>query len=86
MRTFSLTTAEAEIALKLGAGETLANIAASRRTSIHTVRDQAKAIMSKCNARRQAELVLIIGKLCSLGEYERARHDGPLIAMPSEIQ
>lgn len=61
MRNFGLTPAETEVALALYAGQTLAEIAAARRTSIHTVRDQTKAILGKCNVRRQAELVGVVG-------------------------
>lgn len=63
MRHFGLTRAEAEVALALHSGRTLAEIAGDRGASPHTVRSQSKAILAKCGVRRQAELVGLIGRM-----------------------
>lgn len=52
-----LTRAEAEVALSIAGGATLAEVAASRGVSIHTVREQVKAALGKTGSRRQADLV-----------------------------
>lgn len=62
---FGLTPTETDIALALHDGQTLGEIAAARGTSLHTVRAQTKAILSKCNVRRQAELVALVARLIS---------------------
>jgi DNA-binding CsgD family transcriptional regulator len=54
---FQLTSAEAEIALKLNQGATPAQIAQARGVSVATVRSQIKRIYSKLDVHRQAELV-----------------------------
>jgi len=59
-RRFGLTSSEAEVALGLGTGLTLREIADHRGTSLHTVRDQLKAALSKTGTRRQVELVRIV--------------------------
>jgi DNA-binding CsgD family transcriptional regulator len=53
----SLSAAEAETALLLSQGLSLGEIAAERHVSIHTVRNQIKAAMSKTGCHRQSELV-----------------------------
>jgi DNA-binding CsgD family transcriptional regulator len=55
-----LTRAEAEVALALAEGLTPAEIAEARGASVHTVRNQIKAAMSKCGARRQSDLVGLV--------------------------
>jgi DNA-binding CsgD family transcriptional regulator len=52
-----LTQAEADVALALTAGATIAEIAEARRASIGTVRHQVKAAMAKTVSRRQSDLV-----------------------------
>ena len=54
---FQLTSAEAEIALKMNQGQTPAQIAHARGVSVATVRSQIKRIYSKLDVHRQAELV-----------------------------
>ncbi len=54
---FGLTPAEADIALRIARGETIAQISSARETSIGTVRMQIKAVMVKLGVSRQAEVV-----------------------------
>ena len=60
---WGLTRAEAEVALMMHSGATLAAIAETRNASIHTVRNQAKAAMMKSGCVRQIDLVLAIERL-----------------------
>ena len=59
---YSLTSAEAEVATALAAGSTPSEIAEARAVSLHTVRNQIKAAMAKCGARRQAELAALVAR------------------------
>lgn len=52
-----LTPAEAELALAILRGQTLAGHAAARGVSLNTVRSQLRRVFSKTGCRRQAELV-----------------------------
>lgn len=67
MREFALTAAEAGIVLALADGLSLSEIAAARRVSIHTVRNQVKSALFKTGSRRQSDLVRLV---------ERLRHGG----------
>lgn len=58
-----LSQTEAQIALSLADGQTIAEIAEARRASIHTVRNQVKSALSKTGSRRQAELVALVERL-----------------------
>jgi DNA-binding CsgD family transcriptional regulator len=60
---FALTNAEAHIAVCLSNGQSVNQIAIDRRASEHTIRSQIKAIMSKLNAHRQAEVTSIVSRL-----------------------
>jgi DNA-binding NarL/FixJ family response regulator len=53
---YSLTSAEADIAIQVGSGRTAEAIAAVRGVSVGTVRAQLKTIMGKMGVRRQIEL------------------------------
>jgi DNA-binding CsgD family transcriptional regulator len=55
-----LTRAEAEVALALADGLTPAEVAEARAASLHTVKNQIKAALSKCGLRRQSELVALV--------------------------
>ncbi len=57
---FSLTPAEARVAVQLALGKTAAEIVAETGVSITTVRSQIKAALAKTGARRQPELVRMI--------------------------
>ena len=58
-----LSQAEAQIALALADGQSIAEIAEARRVSAHTVRNQVKSALWKTGSRRQAELVGLVERL-----------------------
>lgn len=60
---FGLTAAEAQLAMSLGRGKELAQIAAERGVSLMTLRVQLKSVFEKTETHRQAELVALIAKL-----------------------
>lgn len=62
-QTAGLTRSEADIAVALCDGQTLAEIAEARRVSIHTIRNQVKSALSKTGSRRQADLVRLVERL-----------------------
>lgn len=64
-REFGLTRGEAETALRLYATGSVAGIAAQARRSVHTVRTQLKAAMSKTSTHTQAGLVALVGNRLS---------------------
>lgn len=57
---FHLTPAEAQIALGIAGGETLAAIAKARGASVSTARTQLKCVFAKTGTHRQAELVALL--------------------------
>ena len=59
-QTFGFTPAEARLAAGLAAGDSLDDIAGRLGLSKHTLRAQLKALMSKTETRRQAELVRLL--------------------------
>ncbi|MBS0363963.1 MAG: helix-turn-helix transcriptional regulator [Proteobacteria bacterium] len=60
---FDLTPAEARVARRLAAGETVDEIAADSGLAPITVRNQVRAILRKTGCRRQAEVVALLGGL-----------------------
>lgn len=60
---FDLTQAEARVARGIAEGRALEEIAAGSGVSIHTVRTQAKIVLSKTGASRQAELAALLAGL-----------------------
>jgi DNA-binding CsgD family transcriptional regulator len=65
---FELTPAEANLAIKLARGLSLAQVCAEQNISQHTARAQLKSIFAKTGATRQAELVrLVLKSVASLG-------------------
>ena len=62
-KSLGLTTTEAQIALAMADGKTLAEISETRRTSIHTVRNQLKSLLLKTGTRRQSEVVALVERL-----------------------
>ncbi|MDH4039342.1 MAG: helix-turn-helix transcriptional regulator [Gammaproteobacteria bacterium] len=65
---FSLTPAEARVAILLARGLSLTEVAESQHISPHTARAQLKSIFAKTGASRQAELVrMIIRSVAALG-------------------
>ncbi|MDM0107265.1 hypothetical protein QTH97_20135 [Variovorax sp. J22R24] len=69
---FGLTRAEGAIALAVGNGHALKQIAESRRCSVNTVRTLLGRAFAKTGCRRQADLVRVMGALAEL----RAAADG----------
>jgi DNA-binding NarL/FixJ family response regulator len=60
---FDLTPAEARVARRLAAGETVDEIAAASGLASITVRNQVRAILRKTGCRRQTEVVALLGGL-----------------------
>lgn len=60
---FNLTIAEADVALQIGAGSTLNEIALMRSCSINTVRTLCARVLQKTGCRRQAGVVRVLGAL-----------------------
>ena len=58
---FKLSTAETDIALALARGDSREEIAAARRSSVHTVKAQLKSIFAKLGVVREVELVAMLG-------------------------
>lgn len=63
---FSLTPAEASLAVSIGQGKTPAAIARSNGVTIATVRSQLAAVFAKTNTQRQAELVGLLARVSLL--------------------
>lgn len=60
---FDLTPAEADLAVRIGAGETTEAIAAADNKSAHTVRNQLKSLLHKTGCRRQVDLAKLLAQL-----------------------
>lgn len=60
---YAVTTKEAQVALLLTDGNSLHEIAHIENKSIHTIRNQLKAVMHKTGVKKQSELVLLIERL-----------------------
>lgn len=60
---FVLTPAEAQIALGIAEGKTLAAIAEMRNVAVSTARGQLKSVFAKTGTHRQAELVALLARL-----------------------
>jgi DNA-binding CsgD family transcriptional regulator len=60
---FGLTGAEADVAIGIASGRTLAQIAADRGIKIGTVRAHTKIVFSKTHTRGQAELTGVLTRL-----------------------
>jgi DNA-binding CsgD family transcriptional regulator len=58
---FDLTPAEARVARRLSAGDTVEEIAAASGLSATTVRNQVRGVLAKTGCRRQAEVVALLG-------------------------
>lgn len=74
------TAAEAKLASKLGTGTSLADAAAELGIAFHTARTQLKHIFAKTGARRQSELVGLIGDLAMIAPKRSA--EGPIRPWP----
>jgi DNA-binding CsgD family transcriptional regulator len=65
-RFFGLSAAEAKLATRIAAGETLNDIAGSIGISKETARTQLKSVLSKTDTHRQSELVALVAQLRQL--------------------
>lgn len=61
---FDLTPAESRLARSISEGATLRGYAGRSKVSLETARTQLKSVFAKTGARRQAELVRLLGALC----------------------
>jgi DNA-binding CsgD family transcriptional regulator/PAS domain-containing protein len=80
---FDLTPAEARIARRLSAGDTVEKIATSANLSTTTIRNQVRAVLAKTGCRRQAEVVALLGGLSSLTARGLVDYDAPAQAVAS---
>lgn len=62
-RQFGLTAAETRVAMLIGRGKTVQQIATSLHLSPHTVRTQLKAVLAKTGCMRQVELIRLLTTL-----------------------
>ncbi|HUD94634.1 helix-turn-helix transcriptional regulator [Sphingobium sp.] len=63
MRSFRLTPAEADIAIRLASGQTRPEIAAARGVSVETLKVQLRSVYEKTGCNRESQLVRLIGLL-----------------------
>jgi DNA-binding CsgD family transcriptional regulator len=66
MQTFALTRAEADVAIGVVSGRTLAEVAADRDIKIGTVRAHLKAVFAKTHTHSQADLTGALTRLAFL--------------------
>ncbi|MBE7212149.1 MAG: hypothetical protein INR65_14100 [Gluconacetobacter diazotrophicus] len=60
---FGATAAEAQVVLRLAAGDTPAEIAERRRVSLATIRTQLRAVLEKTEARSLRDMVRLVNRL-----------------------
>jgi DNA-binding CsgD family transcriptional regulator len=72
MRMFALTRAEAEVAIRIGCGKRVAEIAADRSVKVETVRSHSKMVFAKTRTHSQAELAALLSRLAFLVPYRKA--------------
>jgi DNA-binding CsgD family transcriptional regulator len=65
-RLFDLTPAEARLAISIGSGKTLGEIALEAKLSNATLRSQLSSIFTKTRTRRQPELVALVARVAIL--------------------
>ena len=58
---FDLTPAEARVARRLAAGDTVGDIAEAGGVSVNTVRTQVRGVLEKTGCHRQAEIIALLG-------------------------
>lgn len=69
---FGLTAAEGRLAVELGKGAPLAQIASTRNVSVATLRSQLASIFEKTQTSRQPELVALLSRLSQLSKAANA--------------
>ena len=60
---YALSASEADVAIRISEGASLAQLAEERRTAIGTIRNQTKAVSEKLGCGRQAEIVALVKSL-----------------------
>lgn len=65
-RIFGLTAAEAKVAVQIGRGDTLSDIAHEQHVCIATVRSQLASVFAKTQTRRQTELAMLLARIAIL--------------------
>ena len=80
---FNLTPAEADIALAVGGGQTLKEIAQQRGCSVNTVRTLVGRAFTKTGCRRQSELVRVISTLNDIRAAGAGLASGMALAAPA---
>ena len=70
---FDLTAAEARVAAKLAQGRSVEQIAGAHSVGLSTVRSQAKSILQKLGAHRQAEIAARLGGATGLRGHQKDR-------------
>ena len=63
---FGLTAAEAKVAVQIGRGDMLADIAGEHGVSVATVRSQLASVFAKTQTRRQTELAMLLARIAIL--------------------
>nr|WP_256869317.1 helix-turn-helix transcriptional regulator [Sphingobium lactosutens] len=63
MRSFRLTPAEADIAIRLASGQARAEIAVARGVSVETLKVQLRSVYEKTGCNRESQLVRLVGLL-----------------------
>ena len=64
---FDLTATEADLAARIGSGQTVEHIALVGGKGVETVRSQLKSVLSKTGCHRQADLARLLGQLVPSG-------------------
>lgn len=64
-RAYGLTPTEARVAVEIGRGRTLHDIADYHSVSIETIRTQLKVVFAKTYTRRQSALAALVARICS---------------------
>jgi DNA-binding CsgD family transcriptional regulator len=64
---FDLTATEADLAARIGSGQTVEQIALMGAKGVETVRSQLKSVLAKTGCRRQADLARLLGQLVPAG-------------------
>jgi DNA-binding CsgD family transcriptional regulator len=73
VKLFSLTLAEAKVAISLGSGRSVTEVAKANGVSIGTVRNQLKSIFGKIGINRQTELVRIVTNISQIAQISSKR-------------
>lgn len=64
---FDLTATEADLAARIGSGQTVEHIALTGAKGVETVRTQLKSVLAKTGCHRQADLARLLGQLVPAG-------------------